>query len=130
MQRKMRGVTASVLGVSLLLPGCVVGPDYVPPTAPVADAWRDADQSGFSDESSSHKDWWKVFDDPILDGLIQTAYENNRKRPAHDRAVCCRAERAEPSCAPWLTAFPDAPPRARSGPRGTHRFWHSRSGAA
>jgi multidrug efflux system outer membrane protein len=58
-----------------LVSGCMVGPNYKAPTAaaPVAFRWSAADsKSGVLDAR-----WWETYHDPILDGLITRALENN-----------------------------------------------------
>jgi NodT family efflux transporter outer membrane factor (OMF) lipoprotein len=67
-----------------VLSGCtMVGPDFTKPEAPIADAWSEQEttnNSGLlskSKEDMDYRDWWKVFQDPVLDSLIKKAYEDN-----------------------------------------------------
>jgi NodT family efflux transporter outer membrane factor (OMF) lipoprotein len=56
----------------------MVGPDFEKPEAEVAASWSDADvDQVVVTESVEHREWWKNFNDPVLDKLIQTAYEQN-----------------------------------------------------
>ena len=55
----------------------MVGPDFVPPEAPVAEEWEESEGETLKKESAEYTDWWKVFNDPVLDSLIQTAYQQN-----------------------------------------------------
>ncbi len=57
--------------------GFEVGPDYKRPPAPVASHWIDADDANVRSEDVDDSYWWGVFNDPILNGLIQTAYAQN-----------------------------------------------------
>lgn len=57
--------------------GFKVGPNYKRPAAPVADEWIDSQSSRVSSESGDYRTWWTVFNDPVLDRLIQTAYSQN-----------------------------------------------------
>ncbi|MBX9626582.1 MAG: TolC family protein [Gemmataceae bacterium] len=57
--------------------GFKVGPNYQPPAVPVADEWIDSRSERFSKQAPDLKDWWSVFNDPVLNRLIQTAYEQN-----------------------------------------------------
>lgn len=57
--------------------GFKVGPNYKRPAAPVADEWIDSQSSRVSSESRDYRTWWTVFNDPVLDRLIQTAYSQN-----------------------------------------------------
>jgi NodT family efflux transporter outer membrane factor (OMF) lipoprotein len=46
----------------------------------VAEAWIDQGDQGalrMAKEEMDHRDWWSVFQDPVLDVLIQKAYEDN-----------------------------------------------------
>ena len=68
----------ALLGATLLVSSCaMVGPDFQKPEADVAGAWSGVDEPGVITESIDYRDWWKNFNDPVLDTLIQTAYEQN-----------------------------------------------------
>lgn len=61
----------------LLLGGCAtVGPDYVTPKAQEPEEWIEKDPR-IKSEPADLSAWWKVFHDPVLDGLIETAYQQN-----------------------------------------------------
>lgn len=57
--------------------GFKVGPNYSPPPAPVETQWIDADDERVRSETDDLSAWWKVFNDPVLDDLICTAYQQN-----------------------------------------------------
>ena len=57
--------------------GCLVGPNYTRPPAPVADTWMEVADTGLSASPADEAEWWKVFNDPILDQLIVQAYAQN-----------------------------------------------------
>lgn len=61
----------------LLITGCSVGPDYIRPQAPAQKEWIDSDLPQIKTEAADLTDWWKVFNDPVLDSLIETAYHEN-----------------------------------------------------
>jgi NodT family efflux transporter outer membrane factor (OMF) lipoprotein len=71
---------AAVIGalMALLAMGCaMVGPDYSRPTVKVEQTWLEtADKKVYTTEGN-YKDWWQVFKDPTLNGLIDTAYRQN-----------------------------------------------------
>jgi NodT family efflux transporter outer membrane factor (OMF) lipoprotein len=69
--------SVSLLIIIILLSGCAVGPDFVRPDAPAEEEWIDSDVPQIRTEKADLTDWWKVFHDPILDSLIQTAYRQN-----------------------------------------------------
>jgi NodT family efflux transporter outer membrane factor (OMF) lipoprotein len=64
------------IACSLLL-GCMVGPNFKQPTAPVAKHWVGPATTQVSTDTSQQADWWKSFNDPVLDKLIETAYHQN-----------------------------------------------------
>jgi NodT family efflux transporter outer membrane factor (OMF) lipoprotein len=75
---RMLQVPWVLLLVLIVVGGCaMVGPDFVPPEAPVAEEWEESEEEVLTRESAEHSDWWKVFNDPVLDELIQTAYRQN-----------------------------------------------------
>jgi multidrug efflux system outer membrane protein len=57
------------------LAGCMAGPDYVKPTidAPQAFIYEPKDAA-----DTANTQWWKQFDDPVLDALIAEALANNQ----------------------------------------------------
>ena len=57
--------------------GFKVGPNYAKPPAPVAPQWIDADDVRVRSDSDDLSQWWKVFNDPVLDDLICHAYRQN-----------------------------------------------------
>ncbi len=80
--------------ISLLCPGCVkVGPDFVRPEAMVEQNWLESGDTRLQGDSSPYREWWRVFNDPVLDGLIDRAYkENLTLRIAGLRVVEARAQ--------------------------------------
>jgi len=68
---------AACIAIALLLSGCIkVGPDFTPPQTSVADEWLDTSGSAV-DRGEVDQAWWKVFGDPVLDELVETAYRQN-----------------------------------------------------
>ncbi|MGE0082833.1 MAG: efflux transporter outer membrane subunit [Desulfococcaceae bacterium] len=61
-----------------LLQSCrSAGPDYVPPETQMPDAWHMELFRGMSAGGTAAEKWWKVFDDPALDSLMQRAAEGS-----------------------------------------------------
>jgi len=62
-----------------MLSGCVVlGPDYEQPKADVAPNWLESEDPRISSLSPADPKWWKsAFNAPVLDQLIETAFEQN-----------------------------------------------------
>ncbi len=68
---------AGLIILTLLINGCVkVGPDFVKPKAPVAEEWIEKDPK-IKVEPADLSNWWKVFGDPVLNSLVDTAYKQN-----------------------------------------------------
>jgi len=96
-------VLAAALTMALASSGCTsfsqyvrngfkVGPNYCPPPAPVAEHWIDA--ADVRQESEDMSQWWRVFNDPVLDRLIDCAYRQNLSlREAGFRILQARAQR-------------------------------------
>ncbi len=82
-KKEMRYSPAHILRIGMLLfflcvNGCaMVGPDFVRPKTGVKQEWVEAGNKHIKETQPKYKKWWKVFDDPVLDHLIQTAYERN-----------------------------------------------------
>jgi len=65
------------LGMLFLLSGCIkVGPDYVKPAAPMQADWLET-SAQLKPEPTEDRQWWDVFNDPVLDSLIEEAYQQN-----------------------------------------------------
>ena len=72
--RSTFGGAASLLGILLALGGCSVGPKFTKPEAAVPKNWLDPK---VAPQSATNTLWWKVFEDPTLDHLIELAYHQN-----------------------------------------------------
>ena len=60
-----------------VLAGCAaVGPDFEAPDAPVVEEWLTADPV-FSRDEANLREWWKNFNDPALNNLIDIALNQN-----------------------------------------------------
>jgi NodT family efflux transporter outer membrane factor (OMF) lipoprotein len=99
-------LTGMLLGL-LCLTGCAtgfreyvqngfkVGPNYCRPATAVAEQWIDANNPNVNTGPAETADWWRTFNDPVLDRLIQTAYQQNLSlRVAGFRVLEARAQRA------------------------------------
>ena len=65
------------LALPLCCAGCLVGPDFSSPSAPVAEKWLEADNPSVDTRNQEYRDWWTVFHDPVLNRLIEIAYNQN-----------------------------------------------------
>jgi len=69
---------AGALCLVTLTAGCTaVGPDFQRPEAATAETWLQADDERVDTTRAEYEDWWKVFEDPALDQLIDRAYNEN-----------------------------------------------------
>jgi NodT family efflux transporter outer membrane factor (OMF) lipoprotein len=61
-----------------LLTGCtMVGPDFLRPSTKLSDQWLETDDHRVETSPAVYREWWKAFNDPVLENLIQTAYQEN-----------------------------------------------------
>ncbi|WP_114953817.1 efflux transporter outer membrane subunit [Sphingosinicella terrae] len=67
-------LTASLLALA----ACTVGPDHAPPATPAAAAgpFLGAGHPALAD-AEPDADWWRLYRDPVLDGLVQDALAHN-----------------------------------------------------
>jgi len=61
----------------LTLTGCMVGPDFHRPDAALSPAWIDSADQRVKSGSADYRNWWRAFNDPVLDRLIERAYADN-----------------------------------------------------
>src|SRR2546429_954127 len=67
--------TRLVLAVAGLLAGCMMGPDY---TRPKIDAPAEFRFEPKAVAETANTQWWKQYNDPVLEALIAEALANNR----------------------------------------------------
>ena len=72
-------ILAGLMAMTLFLGGCaMVGPDYIkPPTAPEQKEWIEQKDPKIKAEPTDLSNWWEVFDDPVLNSLVEQAYQQN-----------------------------------------------------
>jgi len=74
--------------------GFKVGPNYQKPPAPVANEWIDSKSQGVNVATGDLSCWWTVFNDPVLNTLVDQAYRQNLTvRTAGTRILAARAQR-------------------------------------
>ncbi|MFV3381199.1 MULTISPECIES: TolC family protein [Pseudomonas] len=89
----LKPLTPSLL--ALALAACAVGPDYQAPATEPAHL-DTALQAKALDRSRFESIWWKQFDDPVLNQLVQASLEGNRDlRVAFARLKSARAIRED-----------------------------------
>jgi len=76
-----RGLTAksaiTLVGAVAILTGCAVGPHYAKPVVKVNDSWSVTSGPQVSAQPAADSAWWKTFNDPALEQLIQLACSQN-----------------------------------------------------
>ena len=65
-----------MIGLALTMSGCALGPDFLPPAAPVQDNWIEKGDKRVSNRELK-TNWWRAFKDPTLDTLVHLAAEQN-----------------------------------------------------
>ncbi|HAJ91385.1 MAG TPA: transporter [Gammaproteobacteria bacterium] len=68
---------APLFTVTVLSGGCTtLGPDFVKPEVAEETTWLEQNQE-ISSTPQEQTAWWKIFNDPVLDTLVETAYAQN-----------------------------------------------------
>jgi NodT family efflux transporter outer membrane factor (OMF) lipoprotein len=92
-RRLKRTGTVVVIAALLLVNGCMVGPDYVEPTVSVNAEWLE-DEGARARTDPEPVEWWKSFNDPVLDALVEEAWRQNLSlRAAAVRVIQAMAQR-------------------------------------
>src|SRR5688500_5953440 len=72
----------------------MVGPDYVRPPVPTAANWIETSEPAVKREPVEVSTWWTVFNDPVLNTLVESAYQQNPSlRAAGVRVLEAQAQR-------------------------------------
>lgn len=71
----------------------MVGPDFRRPDVAVSSPWIESADNRVKSEAGDYRNWWRTFNDPLLDRLIDRAYrENLTLRAAGVRVLEARAQ--------------------------------------
>ncbi len=71
------GTLVASLLPCLLTSSCMVGPNYTTPQAKVAPQWLENPAITNQPYSAAEKFWWRNFNDPVLDRLVDSAFRNS-----------------------------------------------------
>ncbi len=98
-----RCLYAALLMASLFLTaGCMTGSECKRPVAVVPEQWSVARADGEADGPKPDTEWWKSFQDPILDSLMARGFEGNLDlRVMQSRVREARAARGGAASALW-----------------------------
>jgi multidrug efflux system outer membrane protein len=82
----------ALLAATLMTAGCTLGPDYRRPAVSTPASFRSAPDGATAAETLADIEWWRLFQDETLHGLIRTAlHENYDLRVAAARVLDARA---------------------------------------
>ena len=73
----VRPLGALALALIPGIAGCAVGPDFVTPPPPVAAKYLEWRNGAIGTSREDYRDWWTAFHDPVLNRLIEIAYNQN-----------------------------------------------------
>ena len=73
----MKPVFIFLAALAVLAVSCKVGPNYTTPKAGVAGEWMENSTITNRPFSAAEDDWWRNFDDPVLNQLVETAFQKN-----------------------------------------------------
>lgn len=115
---------------ALTLSACAAGPDYVAPARPASAGGSFVAASPAVTSAVPQGDWWRLYDDPVLDGLIAQALAANTDvreavaRIERSRAVLrgARADRL-PNAEASAGADYGRMPQAQRAPGGAREDW-------
>lgn len=78
-QKHTRSVHILALGlIAVIMSGCAaVGPDYTMTSKEVPPTWKLSEDPAFLAGAEMRRDWWTIFNDPMLNDFIGIAQSNN-----------------------------------------------------
>lgn len=91
--------------LTIAVGGCSVGPNYERPETSAPASWSEALAGGETNAPASLTSWWKTFNDPELDSLVERAVRSNLDlRIAQAHVAEARAQAGIASAALWPSA--------------------------
>lgn len=120
--RQALSVAALILSLATCTSGCVVGPDYETPGAPMPAEFKELDgwKIATPRDDIDRGDWWSIYDDATLSALLREVDVSNQNIAAAEagfRQSVAIVQQARAGLFPWL-AFNYAASR-----------WHEGTGA-
>ena len=71
----IKSTTIFAVTAGLMISGCAVGPDYQRPEVEVKEQWSESGATELMETlPGAPASWWQVFDDPLLNELVNEAY--------------------------------------------------------
>jgi len=79
LQTRQKSISIAFITLFFLIVGCssMVGPDYVKPTVSEQKEWIEKDDPQIKTEDIDYAKWWTVFNDPVMNTLVEAAYNQN-----------------------------------------------------
>jgi len=92
MKRLFRRTTWAAL-LAILTACAPVGPEFVKPEVELPPGWSGVGENGLQASPVEQPQWWRVFNDPVLNDLVETAWkQNNSLEIAGLRVLEARAQ--------------------------------------
>jgi NodT family efflux transporter outer membrane factor (OMF) lipoprotein len=83
-----------------LLSGCSLVPAYRRPDAPMATTWSGAAQASLADTVPVRSGWWRAYQDPALNALVERSLQHNFSLASAIASVAAARANAEKAGAP------------------------------
>jgi NodT family efflux transporter outer membrane factor (OMF) lipoprotein len=84
---------SALISLTALSACAMVGPDFVQPGAELPAGWSEDGRQGMQTSPIEQPQWWKLFNDPVLNQLVETAWiQNNSLEIAGLRVLEARAQ--------------------------------------
>nr|WP_315412266.1 efflux transporter outer membrane subunit [uncultured Pseudomonas sp.] len=100
-------LTNSVLLLSLVLGGCMVGPDYQKPAIPLPQTFKEGAQwqrAASNPQGALDSQWWLAYQDPVLNDLVARSAQANQSIIAAEAAYrLAQAQVASSRAGLWPT---------------------------
>lgn len=100
-------LTNSVLLLSLVLGGCMVGPDYQKPAMPLPQTFKEGAQwqrAASNPQGALDSQWWLAYQDPVLNDLVARSAQANQSIIAAEAAYrLAQAQVASSRAGLWPT---------------------------
>ncbi|AYF47749.1 RND transporter [Pseudomonas fluorescens] len=100
-------LTDSVLLLSLVLGGCMVGPDYQKPAMPLPQTFKEGAQwqrAASNPQGALDSQWWLAYQDPVLNDLVARSAQANQSIIAAEAAYrLAQAQVASSRAGLWPT---------------------------
>src|SRR5579864_3113542 len=83
-----------------LLSGCSLVPAYRRPDTPMAMSWSGAAQASLADTVPVRSGWWRAYQDPALNALVERSLQHNFSLASAIASVAAASANAEKAGAP------------------------------